>query len=68
MAEEDASPIATPTTAAVAPGAKATAGPSVVRGHGAGRDRLLGDREVAGRPAIQDIKVAAYIADAGDAA
>src|SRR5215471_10291274 len=37
-------------------------------GLGAGGDRFLGDRDIAGRPAIQDVKVAAHVADAGDAA
>ena len=36
-------------------------------GLGTGLDRLLGDRGVAGRPAVQNVKIAAHVADAGDA-
>src|SRR5581483_6408377 len=38
-------------------------------GHGAGvGEGLFGDRDIAGRPAVQDVKIAAHVADAGDAA
>src|SRR5262249_675323 len=33
----------------------------------AGSDRIIGDRDTAGRPAVQDVKVAAHKADASDA-
>ena len=61
--------VATPTTAAC--GVWRQSDGWAVRqfvGLGAGRDRLFGDRDIAGRPAVQDIKVAAHVADAGDAA
>src|SRR6185436_10918682 len=37
-------------------------------GRGAGGDRFLGDRDAAGRPAVQDVKIAARVARTGDAA